>query len=215
MRTLLLALCLLLPLAPAHAQQRLYAPQPGRERRRRSADGAGPALGAEREGAGRVSRRAREDGREPAVDLRPGQRLPRPADADHGHGAGPAAARAGLRVLAQRRRAAGLSARPGDRRAAGLSAIHVRPLLRSAGSLWTVVVARVPPGVLAALGAARGFRQPREHRLAPGLRYASSCLVTSLAQCSGIPAPADHPGRSAPAMARRSPPSAMACRSAP
>jgi len=154
-------------------------------------------VGAEREGAGRVSGLAREDGREPAwtVDL---GTLPRPANADHGHGAGPAAGA----------QASGYLRSDGEQQVYQQGpAIAVQPVypqyITSATTIrWWFMErgggARNRP-VFWRVGAARGFRHHVNVRLRPVFVSRASCLVTSLAQCSGIPAPADHPEHPAPA----------------
>src|SRR5207245_1272069 len=152
MRTLLLALCLLLPLAPAHAQSRLYSQ---------------PEL----------------DALLAPVALYPDALLSQIL-----------AAAVYPDQVAQ--------ASDWSRRNPGVSGDDAVQLVQ----------APVPAGVPAALAAARGLRQPREQRLALGLRYASPCLVAPLAQCSGIPALADHPEQPASAVALRGSWSAAASR---
>jgi len=134
----------------------LVARPRGPERRGCRARRPGSGLGPERQVAARLPRPARAHGRKARLDQAPGRRLPRAGAACDGDGAAAAAQGGGCRAARVRRTPARCRRGRCPRHRTGESAGRVCPVLRPAGGLRKLVVARLPAGRLGAVARLRG-----------------------------------------------------------
>src|SRR5215470_12763670 len=121
---------------------------------------------------------------------RPRRGLPRVRALRNGHRAGAAASRAGEWLAAVERSIHRAAAGTGYRRVPRAAAGRLRALLRSLCRLRDVVVARVPPGVLAAVVSASGGVRLDElralGRLAPAARRGNGLPPTGAGRTPGV-----------------------------